>query len=101
MMIYAQGLDHYSNNSSEYEALILCLTLVRGEGIENLNIYGDSNLVIKHLQGQWEINSWQLEDKNACTHSLLTRFNSYTLEHIPHTQNTCSDQLVNMGVFTP
>eukprot|EP01018_Ginkgo_biloba_P033254 Gb_16769 [translate_table: standard] len=73
MIIYAQGLDHQSNNSAKYEALILGLTLARGEGIGNLRICGDYNLVINIFKDDGQKNSWQLEDKHARAHSLFTR----------------------------
>eukprot|EP01018_Ginkgo_biloba_P011174 Gb_21775 [translate_table: standard] len=60
---FTQGLLHKSNNSTEYEALIMGLQVAWREGIKSINVRGESKLVINHVQCKWSVESWRLEDK--------------------------------------
>ncbi len=44
-----------SNNEAEYEALIAGLELAAEKGAKNLNIQGDSRLVVQQLKGEFAV----------------------------------------------
>jgi ribonuclease HI len=44
-----------SNNVAEYSGLILVLKFLVENGITEATIYGDSNLVIKQMSGEWQV----------------------------------------------
>jgi ribonuclease HI len=46
-----------TNNQAEYEALLRGLQYLREAGAVSVEIYGDSELVIKKLNGQYECKS--------------------------------------------
>jgi len=48
-------VDLCSNNVAEYQALILGLHMVIGMGIKNLDVYGDSQLILNHLLEEFEV----------------------------------------------
>ena len=43
-----------TNNESEYEALIAGLTLAHQRGAENIQVFGDSQLIINQVQGEYQ-----------------------------------------------
>ena len=43
-----------TNNESEYEALIARLTLAHQMGAENIQVFGDSQLIINQGQGEYQ-----------------------------------------------
>ena len=43
-----------TNNKSEYEALIAGLTLAHQIGAENIQVFGDSKLIINQVQGEYQ-----------------------------------------------
>lgn len=49
-----------SNNVAEYEALIAGLQLARELGEEHLKVYSDSQLVVRHVTGEFQIKVPQL-----------------------------------------
>lgn len=49
-----------NNNMAEYEALILGLQLVRKMGAKRVSIMGDSELIIKHISGEYSVNNPRL-----------------------------------------
>ena len=60
-------LDHFPamNNIIEYEACILGLDTALELGIRQMKIFSDSNLVIKHIQGDWKTKDVKLRPYNA------------------------------------
>ena len=51
-----QILFKVSNNEAEYEALLHGLRLAVSLGIKRLIVYGDSLLVVKQVNKEWDIN---------------------------------------------
>ena len=45
---------NYSNNQIEYEALIIGLEILLEMGIKSVEVYGDSQLVIRQLTGDYK-----------------------------------------------
>ena len=62
-----------SNNEAEYAALIEGLEWCASNGIDRLNIYGDSMLIIKQVQGIWSCKSDKLATKFWEVKDLLRR----------------------------
>ncbi|XP_070017837.1 uncharacterized protein [Nicotiana sylvestris] len=44
----------YTNNTVEYEACIIGMNMVIDQDVEELLIMGDSDLIIRQAQGEWE-----------------------------------------------
>ena len=56
-------LNVSSNNEAEYAALIEGLEWCVSNGINRLNVYGDSMLIVKLVQGIWSCKSDRLASK--------------------------------------
>ena len=53
--MYAQHFGFKaSNNKAAYEVLITGLQLARALGVRNLKAYGDSQFIVRQLQGDYE-----------------------------------------------
>ena len=65
-------------------------------GISQLEIFGDSKLVINHILEQYNVKKEDLVP--YCKHGkkLLTNFEAITLEHIPRKENRQADALANL-----
>lgn len=84
-----------TNNQAEYHGLIaLCLELL-GDPRFVLNrcfIYGDSQLVVKQVNGEWKAKQPQLESMCSTVKSLMNGLNC-ELRWIPRIDNSIADQL--------
>ena len=67
----------------EYEALVLGLELLLQMGIRNVEIYGDSQLVINQVNGQYKCGSILLAPYLVSAEQLLQEFQECTLHRIP------------------
>tara|TARA_Y100000748_G_scaffold178008_2_gene148999 strand:- start:4410 stop:4892 length:483 start_codon:yes stop_codon:yes gene_type:complete len=83
-----------TNNYAEYSALILALRRAKELGFTELQILGDSKLVINQLKGEWTCGD-KLRPLCEDAALLLGGFNCCVLEHIPRAQNAVADGLAN------
>ena len=81
--------DHYpsTNNIVEYEACILGLEDVLELKIRRMEIFGDSNLVIRQIQGDWKTRDVKLRPYHAYLELLVGRFDDLSYTHLPRAHN--------------
>ena len=86
-----------SNNLSEYTALYLGLRYCIENSIKDVLVYGDSNMVIRQMSGEWKIKGKKKIYYNASieTQKLLEKFNSIDFVWIPRESNSIADALSN------
>ena len=74
---------NYSNNQVEYEALIIGLEILLEIGIKSVEVYGDSQLVIRQLTGDYKCCSSSIAPYFVAARQLLEQFSDSKLNHIP------------------
>ncbi|XP_061993943.1 uncharacterized protein LOC133711878 [Rosa rugosa] len=99
--------DHFSysfqlefqctNNQAEYEALIIGLEVLLEIGIRDVQILGDSLLVINQLCNEFRCNSFTLVPYWNRTLELLDQFDNVHLEHIPRERNFAANELAQLA----
>ncbi len=84
-----------SNNTAEYTALIKALQwlLENGYTSQEVKAYGDSQLVVKQLTGEYRVRSPHLKPLHQKTLQLIKHFKKFTIHWIPRNQNREADQL--------
>ncbi|XP_048605619.1 uncharacterized protein LOC125583099 [Brassica napus] len=86
-----------TNNESEYEALIEGLTLPHQMRAENVQVFGDSQLIINQVQGEYQAKDDSMIQNLAVAQRLIKKFKSCKLSQIPREQNSQTDALANLG----
>jgi ribonuclease HI len=84
-----------TNNFSEYEGLICGLQKLIDLNIYNVDILGDSKLVIYQLSGIFDIKSQNLKPQYDKANLLLKNFKKYNLKHVLRKYNFEADNLAN------
>lgn len=90
--------ENFTNNESEYHALYEGLLKCVELKIKKLKVYGDSNLIIKQMSGEYKINSSNLIPLNNKCNKLLENFNLIEFFHIYREENTRADFLANEAI---
>nr|XP_011468490.1 PREDICTED: uncharacterized protein LOC101313915 [Fragaria vesca subsp. vesca] len=90
-----------SNNGVEYEALIGGLQLARDIGVERVEVFSDSQLVVNQVNGSFEAKEPQLHSYQALSNAFMQRFKSASLSHIPQKENTNTDALARLATGGP
>ena len=88
-------LNVSSNNESEYEALIKGLEWCVSNGITRLNVYGDSMLIVKHVQGIWSCKSDKLASKLKEVKALFKRIKYHQIHYVGRSTNQDTDALAS------
>ena len=86
-----------TNNTVEYEACILGLETALELGIREKEIFGDSNLVIRKIQGEQKTRDAKLRPYHAYLELLVGRFEDLSYTHLPKPQNLFVDALATLA----
>ena len=97
----SEYLPFATNNEAEYTGLIIGLKKALELGIKELEIQGDSNLVVNQVNGAWKVKSDRLRGFCTQARSLLDSFTSVTLTWIPRGKNQLADAAANQCMDNP
>lgn len=87
-----------TNNVAEYAALIHGLEEARRLGAEEVEVYMDSELVVKQLNGQYRVKNPGLKPLYQQAAALAGSFRRATFTHIPREENKQADNLAKQAV---
>lgn len=94
----ARALGNATNNVAEYEALQMGLEEALRLGARQVDIFLDSELVVRQVEGTYRVRHPHLKPRLARIRSLLSRFASYGIRHVPREQNQLADRLANRAI---
>lgn len=89
---------HNTNNFAEYSALIAGLKKAIELDIKNLLVYGDSQLIIKQLNGTYSVKSNNIKALYLNVVELKESFQHINFEHIYRDKNKLADSLANQAM---
>ena len=112
MWLHNTGSDHAeshvfnlhfkcTNNIAEYEALILGLNLLKKLGARRIAVRGDSELVIKQVNGEYSAKHPRLRAYRNNTLDLLKTFVEFELVFTPKGQNAIANGLACLASSYP
>ena len=90
-----------TNNITEYEALILGLTLLKKLGAHRIAVRGDSKMIIKQVNGEYTTKHPRLRAYRNDTMDLLKTFVEYKLVFVPKSQNIIANGLACLASAYP
>uniref|UniRef100_A0A803MBS0 RNase H type-1 domain-containing protein n=1 Tax=Chenopodium quinoa TaxID=63459 RepID=A0A803MBS0_CHEQI len=82
---------------AEYQALIMGLQMVVEMEIQDLDVYGDSQLVISQLLGKYEVKKEDLIPYHKHASRFLDKFDIVKLSHVPRSANKMADALAGLA----
>jgi len=87
-----------TNNTAEYNGLILGLTKAIEMKINNLVVKGDSELIIKQMTGEYKVSAPNLKYLFNSAKELEKKISNICYKHIYREKNTVADRLANEGL---
>ena len=90
-----------SNNEVEYEAILSGLDLTLALSVSRLWIYSDSQLVVRHVQKEYEAKDERMARYLTEVRDTLQRFTEWTIEKIKRTENGRADVLAGIDASLP
>ncbi|XP_057545947.1 uncharacterized protein LOC130824940 [Amaranthus tricolor] len=86
-----------SNNEAEYEALLMGLRICYESGAKNLSAFSDSQLIVGQVNGEFEAKDDSMKMYLQQVKEFVQKFDKFTLEHIPRSQNAQADSLAKLA----
>ncbi|XP_077230237.1 uncharacterized protein LOC143863459 [Tasmannia lanceolata] len=86
-----------TNNMAEYEACIAGLEAALILKVQEIDVFGDSILIICQTNGNWKTRESKLIPYNFYLESLAKKFKSITFTHLSRTKNHFADALATLA----
>lgn len=87
-----------TNNFAEYMGLLLGLRRARQLGVSEVEVYADSELMIRQLGGRYQVKSPSLRPLYEEALRLLNDFSRVKLVHVPREMNAAADEMSNRAI---
>ena len=91
-------LGKQTNNVAEYEGVILGLKSAKELGATEVEVRADSLLLIRQLEGAYQVKYAALKALHAKAKQLLRSFERVDLRHVPREENTLADEMSNRAI---
>lgn len=93
----SEYLGAKTNNEAEYAALIYLLGEAKARGLPEIEIRGDSKLVVCQVRREWKINLPHLRELAFEAWKLMEDMN-VKLKWVPRSENSMADALSNKAI---
>jgi ribonuclease HI len=87
-----------TNNVAEYSALLAALDFALRERHSRLRVVGDSELLVKQIQGRYKVNSPDLRPLYDEAKRRIARLDGFRIEHVLRGKNQRADRLANLAM---
>jgi ribonuclease HI len=87
-----------TNNVAEYRALLLGLERARSLGAREVELVGDSELVVRQVRGEYKVKDEALQGLYAKVVKALADFDKWSIRHVRREENEAADALVNSAL---
>ena len=90
-----ERIGEATNNVAEYRALLLGIERARELGADEVEIVGDSELVVRQVKGEYKVKDAGLKPLHQKAQQALRDFDSWSIRHVRRDDNEAADLLVN------
>ena len=90
-----ERIGRATNNVAEYKALLLGIEMARALGAKELDLVGDSELIVKQVKGEYKVKDATMRELHAEAKKALRGFDSWSIRHVRREHNSEADRLVN------
>ena len=87
-----------TNNVAEYKALLLGIERARSLGADEIELVGDSELIVRQVRGEYRVKDAALRELHARVREALEEFERWSIRHVRREENAAADALVNAAL---
>lgn len=91
-------LGNQTNNYAEYMGLLIGLKHAKTLGAKEIEVFADSELLIRQLSGRYQVKSLSLRPLYEEAVKLLNDFSRVKLVHVPREMNASADEMSNRAI---
>lgn len=93
-----ETIGRATNNVAEYRALLRGIELASEHGADEVELIGDSELVVRQVEGRYKVKDAGLRELHAEVKKALGGFDGWSIRHVKRAQNADADRLVNQAL---
>ncbi|KAH9289465.1 hypothetical protein KI387_033582, partial [Taxus chinensis] len=82
-----------TNNTAEYESLLLGMRAAKERGIKNLKVQSDAELVVNQVKRIYQVKNERLRNYRNVVWDNIEEFDTFSIESIPRAHNDMADSL--------
>jgi ribonuclease HI len=86
-----------TNNVAEYRALLLGIKRAKELGADELDLVGDSELIVRQVKGEYKVKDPALRELHARVRQALVG-PRWSIRHVRREENAAADALVNAAL---
>jgi ribonuclease HI len=90
-----ERIGRATNNVAEYRALLLGIERASRLGATELELIGDSELIVRQVNGEYKVKDATLRELHGQVRAALRRFDRWSIHHVRRERNAEADRLVN------
>ncbi|MFH1542742.1 MAG: ribonuclease HI family protein [bacterium] len=94
----ADYIGNTTNNQAEYMALIRGLEEAIDLEEDEVEVFSDSELLVKQIQGEYRVKNEGLIPLHHHATTLIKEFKLFSISHIRREKNKQADKLANIGI---
>jgi ribonuclease HI len=94
----AERIGRTTNNVAEYRALLLGIATAKELGGAELELVGDSELIVRQIEGRYKVKDATLRELHAEARRQLAGLERWSIRHVKRAQNADADRLVNAAL---
>jgi ribonuclease HI len=87
-----------TNNVAEYGGLLAALKIAREEGVTELEVVSDSQLLVRQMLGEYRVKHPNLVPLFVEAQALRRRFARFRIRHVLRAENKEADRLANRAM---
>jgi ribonuclease HI len=95
---FHRGIGEATNNVAEYSALLAALERAATAGMTDVEVYSDSELLVRQIQGRYRVKHPVLRPLYAAARKRIAGFSHFVIHHVPRELNAAADALANRGI---
>jgi len=100
MVGIAEYLGKATNNFAEYSALVTALRFAAFSRCEELQVFADSELVVKQINGEYQVRNEGIRPLYESAKRWIALIPEFSIAHVRREQNSRADRLANLAMDT-
>jgi ribonuclease HI len=93
-----ETIGEATNNVAEYRALLRGIELATEHGASDLELIGDSELVVRQVEGRYKVKNAGMKELHEEVKRALRGLDSWSIHHVKRAENADADRLVNQAL---
>jgi ribonuclease HI len=91
----SERIGQATNNVAEYRAMLLGVELARELGADEVELIGDSELIVRQVKGDYKVKQEHLRPLHGQVSRALESLARWSIRNVPRAENARADELVN------